>query len=252
MKIIAVIPARWHSTRFEGKVLADINGKPMVQHVWERVKRARAIDEVIVAVDTEKVFKAVEKFGGKAVFTSQGHPSGTDRISEIANSIDADIFVNVQSDEPLVRPSMIDALAQVYEREGDIKMATLIKRIHEKREISDPNVVKVVIDRRAFALYFSRSPIPFIRDETPGEDMSARYFKHIGLYSYTRDFLLTYANLSKSILENEEKLEQLRVLEHGYKIKTIETRYETAGVDTAEDLERVRNMLRREDIKNYE
>ncbi len=198
MKIIAVIPARWHSTRFEGKVLADINGKPMVQHVWERVKRARMIDDVIVAVDTNRVFKAVEKFGAKAVFTSRDHSSGTDRIAEIANSIDGDIFVNIQADEPLVHPSMVDELAGVYEYEKGIQMATLIKRIHNRKEISDPNVVKVVTDIKGFALYFSRSPIPFVRDGSDNTaDISAGYFKHIGLYSYTKDFLFTYTNLPK-------------------------------------------------------
>lgn len=244
MKITAVIPARWHSTRFKGKVLADINGKPMVQRVWENVKQARMIDDVIVAVDTDRVFKAVKKFGGKAVFTSRKHSSGTDRIAEIANSIDADIFVNIQADEPLVHPSMVDELAGIYEYEKGLQMATIIKRINKEREISDPNVVKVVTDRNGFALYFSRSPIPFVRDDADNKgDISAKYFKHIGLYSYTKDFLFTYTNLPKSTLETEEKLEQLRVLEHGYKIKTIETRYETMGVDTEDDMERVRAIL---------
>lgn len=251
MKIVAVIPARWQSTRLKGKVLADINGKPMVQHVWERVKKAHEIDDVVVAVDKEKVLKVVEGFGGKAIFTSPEQPSGTDRVVEVASSIDADVFINVQADEPLVHPFMIDELAQLFEYEKGIQMATLIKRIHKKEEITDPSVVKVVVDRKGYALYFSRSPIPYIRDteEGLGKDSSAtgnisgRYFKHIGIYSYTKDFLFTYTNLPKSTLETEEKLEQLRVLEHGYKIKTVETRYDTIGVDTAEDLEKVRKVL---------
>lgn len=251
MKCIAVIPARWHSTRFKGKVLADINGKPMVQHVWERVKRAHEIDEIIVAVDKEKVFKIVESFGGKAVYTSPEQPSGTDRLAEVVNALDADVIINIQGDEPLVHPLMVDELAQVFEYDKDVQMATIVKRIHRKEDIADPNVVKVVVDRKGYALYFSRSPIPFLSKSGSGgsgyvadiEDVSGRYFKHIGLYSYTKDFLFTYTNLPKSMLEEEEKLEQLRVLEHGYKIKTIETTYDTIGVDTPEDLEKVKELL---------
>jgi len=251
MKIVAVIPARWQSTRLKGKVLLDINGKPMVQHVWERAKRAHHVDDVIVAVDKEKVMKAVESFGGKAVLTSRELSSGTDRLAEVAKNIDADIFINVQADEPLIHPLMIDELAQVFKYEQNLKMATLIKRVHSLEEIINPNVVKVVVDRKGFALYFSRSPIPYVRNESdpsgggsPEEEVvTGRYFKHIGLYSYTKDFLFTYTSLPKSILEEDEKLEQLRVLEHGYKIKTIETRYDTLGVDTQEDLEKVREMI---------
>ncbi|MDP8299030.1 MAG: 3-deoxy-manno-octulosonate cytidylyltransferase [Candidatus Tantalella remota] len=251
MKIVAVIPARWRSTRLKGKVLADINGKPMVQHVWERVSRAHEVDEVVVAVDRERVQKAVEAFGGKAVYTSPEQPSGTDRIAEVANSIDADVYINIQADEPLVHPLMVDELAQVFQYERNIQMATLIKRIHKRDEISDPNVVKCVVDRKGFALYFSRSPIPYVRDDEgqdssegqhPG-DISGRYFKHVGIYAYTKDFIFTYTNLPKSTLESDEKLEQLRVLEHGYKIRTVETRYDTIGVDTQEDLETVRGIL---------
>ena len=251
MRVVAVIPARWDSTRLKGKVLADINGKPMIQHVWERVSRAREVDEVVIAVDKEKVLKVVESFGARAIFTSPEQPSGTDRLAEIASTVEADVFINIQADEPLVHPLMVDELAQVFEYERGIQMATLIKRIHRKEEITDPNVVKVVVDRKGFALYFSRGPIPYVSAGNIGEtagtpeggDISGRYFKHIGLYSYTKDFLFTYTNLPKSTLELDEKLEQLRVLEHGYKIKTIETRYETIGVDTQEDLEKVREVL---------
>lgn len=248
MKVAAVIPARWDSTRLKGKVLANINGKPMVQHVWERVKKAHEVDEVVVAVDKEKVLKAVESFGAKAVFTSPEQPSGTDRIAEVASTVDADIYINVQADEPLIHPLMVDALAQVFKYESKIQMATLIKRIHSKEDISNPNVVKVVVDRKGFALYFSRSPIPYISEGTGNtaylQDVSGSYFKHIGLYAYTKDFLFTYTNLPKSTLEIDEKLEQLRVLEHGYKIMTVETRYDTVGVDTQEDLDMVKNILK--------
>lgn len=248
MKIVAVIPARWQSTRLKEKVLADINGKSMLQHVWERVKKAHEVDEVIVACDKEKVMKAAEAFGAKCMFTSPEHASGTDRLSEVAGSVEADVYINVQADEPMINPLMIDQLAQVFEYEKNIMMATLIKRIDKKEEITDPNVVKVVVDRKGFALYFSRSPIPYMRKDpdgsAPGGDIPVGgYYKHIGLYSYTKDFLFTYRNLPRSVLEMDEKLEQLRVLEHGYKIKTIETRSETIGVDTQEDLDRVREIF---------
>lgn len=255
MRTVAIIPARWQSTRLKGKVLADIAGKPMVQHVWERVSEARGIDEVIVAVDKGKVFRAVTAFGGKAVMTDLRHSSGTDRIAEVARSVPADIFVNVQADEPLIDPLMIDELVNVFEYEHNINMGTLIKRIDTEEEINDPNVVKVVVDRKGFALYFSRAPIPHMdrleermdgwpTRKTGNEDEG--YFKHIGLYAYTKDFLFTYTNLPKSALEMEEKLEQLRVLEHGYKIKTVETRYDSIGVDSEKDLDEVRSILTKE------
>lgn len=252
MRVVAVIPARWQSTRFKGKVLADINGKPMIQHVWERAKRAHSIDEVIIAVDKDKVQKVVEAFGGKAVMTSPEQPSGTDRIAEVMTAVEADVVINVQADEPLVHPLMIDELAQVFEYEREAQMATLIKRIHCKEDIMNPNVVKAVVDRKGYALYFSRSPIPYVRSKGTAslaypetmEDISERYFKHIGMYAYTKEFLFAFTNLPKSTLESEECLEQLRALEHGYKIKTIETRYETVGVDTAADLEKVKAILK--------
>jgi 3-deoxy-manno-octulosonate cytidylyltransferase (CMP-KDO synthetase) len=245
MKRVAVIPARWQSSRFKGKILADINGKPMIQHVWEKVKKAHSIDDIIIAVDKEKVFKVVEAFGGKAVYTSPEQPSGTDRIAEVISNMDADIIVNVQADEPLVHPLMIDELAQVFDYDRNVQMATIVKRIHKMEDITNPNVVKVVLDRKGYALYFSRSPIPFVwkKEGDPSEDISNKYFKHIGLYSYTKEFLFTYTNLPKSSLETEERLEQLRALEHGYKIKTIETRYDTIGVDTPEDIEKVKAVL---------
>jgi len=255
MRTVAIIPARWQSTRLKGKVLADIAGKPMVQHVWERVSEAKEIDEVIVAVDKEKVARAVTAFGGKAVMTDARHSSGTDRIAEVARRVQADIFVNVQADEPLINPIMIDELVRVFEYEQNINMGTLIKRIDTEEEINDPNVVKVVVDRKGFALYFSRAPIPYMERADARMDVFASrkmenedggYFKHIGLYAYTREFLFTYTDLPKSALEMEEKLEQLRVLEHGYKIKTVETRYDSIGVDSEKDLFEVRNILTKE------
>jgi 3-deoxy-manno-octulosonate cytidylyltransferase (CMP-KDO synthetase) len=261
MKTVAVIPARWHSTRLKEKVLADIDGKPMLRHVWERVKMAHEVDEVIVACDKEKVLKIAEAFGAKCMFTSPEHSSGTDRISEVAGSVDADVYINVQADEPMIDPLTIDNLAQVFEYEKNIQMATLIKRIENEEDITDPNVVKVVVDRKAFALYFSRSPIPYMRRKAldpglaggaVGHDTTGGYYKHIGIYAYTKDFLFTYRNLPRSVLETDEQLEQLRVLEHGYKIKTIETRHETVGVDTQEDLDKVRRIFAEEKAKRGE
>lgn len=252
MKKVVVIPARWRSTRMKGKVLADINGKSMLQHVWERVSKAHGIDDVIIAVDKEKVQKAAESFGAKVVFTAAEQPTGTDRMAEVASTVDADVYVNIQADEPLVHPMMVTELASVYDYDSNVQMATLIKRMHKRSEISDPNVVKCVVDRKGFALYFSRSVIPYVRmdgEDLPEDDISARYFKHIGMYSYTKDFLFTFTNLPSATLENEEKLEQLRALEHGYKIKTIEVPYDTIGVDTEEDLERVRDLLKEKDQK---
>ncbi|KJJ85706.1 3-deoxy-D-manno-octulosonate cytidylyltransferase [Candidatus Omnitrophus magneticus] len=252
MKCVAIIPARWDSSRFKGKILTRINGKPMLRHVWEKVKKAKEIDDVFIAVDKERVFRAVEAFGGKAVYTSLDHTSGTDRIAEAAKNLDADIIVNIQADEPLVNPAMIDELVQIFQYEPKVQMATLIKRIENIEDISNPNIVKVVTDRRGYALYFSRSPIPYLRKNGEiweGEEREpsiTRYFKHIGLYAYTKEFLLSFASLPTSLLEEDEKLEQLRALEHGYKIMTKETRYSTIGVDIPADVERVKAFLKDE------
>ncbi len=238
MKAIGVIPARWRSERFEGKVLANLLGKPLVRHVWEKAKQSRVLEDVIVAADNEEVIKAVKDFGGKVVYTSKDQPSGTDRIAEVINSIDTGVIVNIQGDEPLIHYSMIDGLANALLEDSSVQMATVIKKIEDKNELADPNIVKVVIDKAGFALYFSRSPIPYERDSA-----AAPYYKHIGIYAYTKDFLFTYTNLPKSALENAEKLEQLRALENGYRIRTIETEFNTIGVDTPEDLKKVEEAL---------
>lgn len=241
MKAIGVIPARWKSSRFKGKILADILGKPMIQHVWERAKESRILDDLIIAADTEEVIKAVERFGGKAVYTSKDQPSGTDRITEVVNPIDVEVVVNIQGDEPLIHYTMIDGLANALLEDKSIPMATVIKKITEKEELRNPNIVKVVIDKDGLALYFSRSPIPYFREADEGEYA----YKHIGIYAYTKDFLFTYTNLPKAKLEDIEKLEQLRALENGYKIKTIETEFDTIGVDAPEDLKKVEEILKR-------
>jgi 3-deoxy-manno-octulosonate cytidylyltransferase (CMP-KDO synthetase) len=262
MTSIVIIPARYDSARFPGKPLYPLKGIPIIQHVYENSKRALRADEVIVATDSELILERVETFGGKAVMTDKRHRSGTDRIAEVAFSLDADIIVNVQGDEPLIRPEMIDDVIDVL-NDQRASMGTLIKKIEDPHEITNPNVVKVVFDREWFALYFSRAPIPFQRDEwksvfeiqsaSSGQKSSPRrvargdkihnFYKHIGIYSYRKTALLSLARLEQTELEKQEKLEQLRALEHGMRIKLKETFFETYGVDTPEDLERVEKCL---------
>lgn len=242
MDVIGIIPARYSSTRFQGKVLADIAGKPMLQHVWERAKESRLLEDLIIACDDELVAKAAQDFGAKVVLTAKGHASGTDRICEVINPLDVKVIVNIQGDEPLIHPTMIDGVARALLDDSSISMATVMKKVEEPEVINDPNVVKVVIDKNNFALYFSRAPVPFHAKES--QISLPVYFKHIGLYSYTKDFLFIYKNLPVSYLERVERLEQLRVLEEGFRIKVIETKFDTIGVDTPEDLEKVRDHLK--------
>jgi len=242
MNVIGVIPARYSSSRFEGKVLADILGKPMIQHVWERSKQSLLLDDLVIACDDERVARAAAEFGAKTVLTSKGHASGTDRIIEVVNPLDVKVIINIQGDEPLIQPMMIDAVAQALLDDHSLSMATLMKKIEDPQEISDPHVVKVVVDKNSFALYFSRSAIPHHAENS--EVSSVDYYKHIGLYGYTKDFLFTYKNMEPSELEQIECLEQLRVLKEGYRIKVLETKYDTIGVDVPEDLEKVKRILR--------
>lgn len=239
MKIIGVIPARWGSTRFEGKVLAEIAEKPMVQHVWERVKESKLVDDVLIACDDDRVLSAVQNFGAKAVMTSKDHPSGTDRIAEAVKDVNADIVINIQGDEPMICPDVVDALAKSLLDDKSCPMATLVKEIEREDEISNPNVVKVVFDKDEHAVYFSRSTIPYNRD-----NQDVKYYKHLGIYAYRKKFLLSFNDLPKSNLENIEKLEQLRVIEAGYKIKTVLTDLETVGVDTPDDLAKVESLMK--------
>jgi len=244
MNVIGVIPARYSSSRFAGKVLADILGKPMIQHVWERAKQAFLLDDLIIACDDERVASVAKEFGANIVLTAKGHLSGTDRISEVVNPIDVKIVINIQADEPLINPIMIDNVAQALLDDQALAMATLMKKIEDPSDLSDPHIVKVVVDKNNFALYFSRAAIPF-RAQNSQIDYPV-YYKHIGLYGYTKDFLFTYKNLSLSNLERTECLEQLRVLEEGFRIKVIETKYDTQGVDTPQDLEKVKEILAKE------
>ena len=243
MKVLGVIPARYSSTRFEGKVLADIGGKPMLQHVWERAQQALVLDEVIIACDDTRVEEAARAFGAQVVRTSKGHASGTDRIIEVVNPLEVRIIIDIQGDEPLINPLMIDTLAQAMLDNDKVSMATLMKKIERPEEIEDPHVVKVVVDKNNFALYFSRAAIPFRAHSS--EVAEPAYYKHIGLYGYTKDFLFTFKNIPPSSLEKIEKLEQLRVLEGGYRIKVLETKFDTVGVDTPEDLEKVKEILKK-------
>ena len=243
MDVIGVIPARYASSRFQAKVLADIMGKPMLQHVWERAKQSRMLDDLIIACDHEIILKAAVEFGAKAVMTSKEHACGTDRISQVVNPLDVKIIINIQADEPLVHPMMIDSLARALLEDKMLNMATLMKKITDPSELLDPNVVKVVVDKNNFALYFSRAPIPYLALNAEIDQVT--YYKHIGLYGYTKDFLFIYKNLPVSYLEKTEKLEQLRVLAEGFKIKVIQTQFDTIGVDTPEDLEKVKEELQK-------
>jgi 3-deoxy-manno-octulosonate cytidylyltransferase (CMP-KDO synthetase) len=247
--IIAVIPARYGSTRFPGKSLALIRDKPMVQWVYERTKRSTLLDRVIVATDDRRILDAVTAFGGEAMMTSKAHATGTDRIAEVARSLDCDIIVNVQGDEPLIDPRMIDEAVRPLVGDPSIPMGTLAKRITDPADAVDPNVVKVVMDRKGYALYFSRAPIPWDRDHWAGRTdlagltLGGPCYKHIGLYVYRRDFLLAYAAMPQTALEMIEKLEQLRALEHGYKIKVETTEHESFGVDIPGDLSKILQRL---------
>jgi 3-deoxy-manno-octulosonate cytidylyltransferase (CMP-KDO synthetase) len=241
MRVIGVIPARYRSTRLEGKPLADILGKPMIQHVYERALGARCLNDVIVATDDLRIISAVQRFGGKAVMTSESHPSGTDRVAEAVSRSDADVVVNIQGDEPMIDPVMLEELVAPFQRGTDASLVTLKKRVLHEADFGDPNVVKVVTDPAGFALYFSRSLIPYPRKRTE----HFKVFEHIGLYAYTPVCLLRLSSLPPSPLEEIEGLEQLRALENGIRILVVETRCEgeSVSVDTQADLERVCRLL---------
>lgn len=236
--VVAIIPARYDSTRLPGKALADIGGRPMIEHVYRRASAARSVGVVIVATDDERICDAVEAFGGRAQMTSRAHQSGTDRLAEIAASLTSDLVVNVQGDEPLIEPSMIDDAIAAFRVDPSVQMSTVRRRIEDPADLQNPNVTKVVIDRDGYALYFSRAPIPWTREGCP----PAPAWRHIGLYVYRRETLLRLTALPPTAMEQSEALEQLRALEHGIRIKTVETIHDCIGVDTPADLERVRRV----------
>jgi len=242
-KILGVIPARYASSRFPGKALVSIGPKTMLQHVYERVSMARYLTNVMIATDDQRIYDEARRFGGAVRMTRPDHLSGTDRVAEIASTDTAEWIVNVQGDEPLIDPGAIDAAILPLLEEPAIPMGTLKKRIEDPREVGDPNVVKVVTDRFENAIYFSRSTIPYPRDQAAAHAPVPVHFKHIGLYVYRRDFLLRYPDMPVGPLEKAERLEQLRALENGHKIRVVETEYESIGVDTPDDLDRVNKLF---------
>lgn len=249
MNNIVIIPARLGSSRLPRKVILDICGKPMVQHVYEAAKKAKYIDEVYIAVDTVEVEEVCKTFTSNIIMTSQNHESGTDRLAEAVEKIDAENIINVQGDEPLIDPNLINELALALQN-SNIQMVSAMHKINTTEELKSPNVVKVTVDKNNHALYFSRSIIPHHRDEwesllnhhtTIPEPLN--FYKHIGIYGYKKEFLIQYSNMEQTYLERLEKLEQLRVLENEYRIKMIETLYESIGVDTIEDLKKIIRLL---------
>ncbi|HUJ11994.1 MAG TPA: 3-deoxy-manno-octulosonate cytidylyltransferase [Verrucomicrobiae bacterium] len=282
IRTLAVIPARYGAQRFPGKPLAMIAGKPLVQRVYEQAAKAKRLDKVIVATEDTRILEAVEAFGGDAMLTSPDCATGTDRVAEVARSYECELVVNIQGDEPLMRPEMIDQLVQGMMADGSCVMGTLARTINVVEQLTNPNVVKVVIGANGNALYFSRSPVPYVRDagvvaavpaamgknmppgtaattkttdngglyNAAGASMDlaaalrlATFYKHLGIYAYRRDFLLKFVGLPQSALEKTEKLEQLRALENGFAIKVFVTPYDSIGVDRPEDIELVEEIL---------
>jgi 3-deoxy-manno-octulosonate cytidylyltransferase (CMP-KDO synthetase) len=243
--VVAIIPARYHSNRFEGKPLARIAGKPMIQHVYERATAVKLLSRVAVATDDERIADCVRGFGGEVVMTSPDHASGTDRLAEAATLLDIaeqDVVVNIQGDQPLFPAEVVTQVATPLLEDPALPMATLIYKIVRPEEITDPNHVKTVFDRHGLALYFSRSPIPFQRN--PDEPVAPTYYKHLGFYAYRKGFLLTFVGLPEGEWERFEKLEQLRALEFGYAIKVVLTEHDSIEVDTPSDLKRVEEILK--------
>lgn len=254
MAIVAIIPARYGSTRLPGKPLARIGGKPLIQHVYESAVKTRTLDRVVVATDDRRIAETVRGFGGEVVMTAKEHASGTDRLAEAAHKIKADWIVNVQGDLPFIRSETITRAVQPLRRDRSLPMGTVCTPIHDETEWRDPNIVKVIVDRRGFALYFSRSPIPYARNHSvdlSGTPLKPRSqsrlwgFRHLGLYVYRRDFLLKFARLRPTALEQIESLEQLRALAYGYRIFVANVDEHSVEVDTPEDLAKVEAFLRR-------
>ena len=246
MKVYVILPARYGSTRFEGKPLANIKGRPMIQHAYERAKAAEGVDRVVVATDDDRIFKTVEGFGGEAVMTRSDHPSGTDRLAEAVDILGAapeDIVINVQGDQPAFDPRQVQEVIQPLLDDPDLDMSTPIIQTSDPLEIGNPNHVKVVFDHNKMALYFSRAPIPW-----PREGDQSYYFKHIGIYGYRASFLRLFVTLPQGRLENIERLEQLRALEHGYRIKVVITEFDSLEVDRPADIAKVEAVLRQMEV----
>ncbi|WP_079478042.1 3-deoxy-manno-octulosonate cytidylyltransferase [Halobacillus salinus] len=237
MKVVGVIPARYNSSRFPGKPLADILRKPMIQHVFERVSASEKLDKVVVATDHEEIQQTVLDFGGDVVMTREDHETGSDRMAEVVSKIEGDIFVNVQGDEPLIHTGTIDKIVETA-LDNPESVVTAKTPLKDMEDVQDPNVVKVVADQKDSAIYFSRSPIPYNRSKEP-----IKYYKHLGIYSYPRDVITKFVDLPESTLERAEVLEQLRLLDNGYTVKVIETSYDAVGVDTPEDIDKVEKIM---------
>jgi 3-deoxy-manno-octulosonate cytidylyltransferase (CMP-KDO synthetase) len=248
MSIFAFIPSRYASTRFPGKPLAMIAGKPMIQRTYSCAARCPDITDVYVVTDDKRIFRCVEEFGGKAVMTKEKHPSGTDRIAEAVEILglgDDDIIVNIQGDQPFFKPSVISDMVKPLIEDITIPMSTLIYKICDPTEINNSNIVKAVSDNNGFALYFSRWPVPFYRDKSSEQD----YYKHLGFYAYRKDFIIEFNRMPGGRLENAEKLEQLRAMENGYRMKVVETDSDSIEVDTMEDLRKVEELIKASGIK---
>lgn len=234
MKFLGIIPARYSSTRLEAKPLKKIHGHTMIEWVYKRAKKS-GLDELVVATDDKRIYDEVLSFGGKAIMTSEKHPNGTSRIAEVCEKMnDYDVIINIQGDEPLIEADMINSLINTFKENKDLVMATLKHKLNSKKEIENPNSVKVICDKNNYAIYFSRSVIPY-----PRKNENISYYKHIGIYAYKRDFVIEYSKMPSSPLEEAESLEQLRVLENGYKIKVLETSHSLIGVDTEQNLQDV-------------
>jgi 3-deoxy-manno-octulosonate cytidylyltransferase (CMP-KDO synthetase) len=240
--VLVIIPARFGSTRLPGKPLASIAGKPMIQHVVERVRQAQLVKSILVATDDERIKRAVEGFGAHAILTRPDHRTGTDRVAEVATHVEAAIYVNVQGDEPLIDPGTVDAVVSAMLEDDSVQIATPCTAITQPNEIMDPNIVKIARDFDGNGLYFSRAPIPWVRDTKT--TVAARHWKHIGLYAFRRDTLLEFPTLPPGELEHIEQLEQLRWLENGFRIRAVETDYDAVSVDVPADIERVEKLLR--------
>jgi 3-deoxy-manno-octulosonate cytidylyltransferase (CMP-KDO synthetase) len=242
---IAVIPSRYASSRFEGKPLALIAGRPMIQRVYEQAQKSKAVSKTIVATDDQRIFDAVESFGGEAVMTSDECRSGTDRVAQTADILNLDsndIVINIQGDQPIFNPETLDEMIAPFADDSDLVMSTLAFKIKDKREITDPKDVKVTFDNNGFAMYFSRAQIPYPRDKGTKAD----FFKHLGFYAYKKSFLDKLVNLSTGSCEHVEKLEQLRVLEYGFKIKVKITQFDSPEIDLPEDIKRIEDKLNKE------
>ncbi|HVS87023.1 MAG TPA: 3-deoxy-manno-octulosonate cytidylyltransferase [Candidatus Acidoferrum sp.] len=241
-RVVVVIPARYGSTRLPGKPLVSLAGKPMIQRVYERARMAHRVDRVIVATDDERIVKAVEKFGGEARMTRADHRTGTERVAEVAAHVEGGIFVNVQGDEPLLDPVAVDTAVAALLEEPAASISTVATPIKTPADIMDPNVVKTVLDFDGNALYFSRAPIPWVRDTA--SKVQVRHLKHLGLYVFQRDALLEFPTLPQGDLERIEQLEQLRWMENGWKIRVAEVEHDTVSVDVTEDVAKVEVLLR--------